>query len=157
MNAPTSVFDPSTFAQMVFTESNSTESVPIPAGEWRFTIAKVELAAWSSKDRTKAGLKLVCTLETEDPEIAQVTGRPKNSVKDEIMLDLTPEGGLDFGKGMNVRLGRLRAATNLNAPGQPFSFDMLMGREATYLIAHEPYEDRMVHRVKGVVASQHAG
>lgn len=152
MNAPTSVFDPATFASMVFTESNSTESTPIPAGEWPFTITKTEIVAWSSKDKTKAGLKLVCTLETEHPEIAQATGRPKNTAKDEIMLDLTPEGGLDFGKGMNVRLGRLRAATHLNTPGQPFSFDMLMGREATYLVVHEPYEERMVHRIKGVVA-----
>lgn len=149
-----SVFDPKTFATMTFTEANSTESVPVPAGEWNFDITKAEVTSWQSKqDPSKAGLKLSLTLTTEDPAIAAITGRPKNSVPYEMMLDLTPEGGLDFGKGMNVNLGRARAATGLNVPGQPFSFDMFIGRPVKATVKHEEYQGKLFARASAIAAA----
>lgn len=149
-----SVFDPKSFAQMTFTDSNSTVSTPIPVGEWPFTVTKSEIEAWQKKDDpSKGGLKLILTLETEDPGVTGVTGRPKNVLKYDMMLDLTPEGGLDFGKGMNVALGRAREACGLNRPGVPFGFDMFVGHTVKAMVGHETYQDKLMARCKGIAAS----
>lgn len=135
MNAPT--FDPKLFKSMTFTGSNSTESIPIPVGDHLFTITKVDITSWQSRDGASSGLKLLCTFETEDAEIAQITGRAKSQVRYEAMLDLLPGGqGLDMGKGMNVKLGRLREATGLNDASRPFAFDMLLGHTVLATIGH---------------------
>lgn len=148
----TSPFDPQTFAQMTFNESNSTESTPIPVGEWPFTITKQEITRWQKKDDPSvAGLKCTLTLETDDAAVVGVTGRPKNLLRHEMMLDLTPEGGLDFGKGMNVALGRAREACGLNKPGQPFGFDMFIGHNVKAGVKHEVYQDKLQARCTGVV------
>lgn len=146
-----SIFDPKTFESMTFQESNSTESTPCPVGEWPFTITKRAVTPWQSKqDSSKAGLKLTLSLETEDAAVTGVTGRPKNVLQYEIMLDLTPEGGLDFGKGMNVNLGRARAACGLNNPGAPFSFDMFLGHTVKAAVRHESYQERLLAKVSGI-------
>jgi hypothetical protein len=146
-----SAFDPKTFATMTFNEANSTESVPIPVGEWPFMISKVDIVEWKTKDGSKAGLKLVLNYETEDPAVTSVTGRPKNTVKHDVMLDLTDAGGLDFGKGMNVGLGRLREACGLNVPGRPFAFDQFLGHSIKVQVKHRPLDDgRLVADVGGV-------
>ena len=146
-----SVFDPKTFESMTFTESNSIESIPIPIGEWPFTFTKREVKGWQKKDDPSvAGLKLVLTAECEDAEVATVTGRAKSSLQHELMLDLTPDGMLDFGKGMNVKLGQCREACGLNAPGQSFSFDMFMGHTVKFAIKHEVYQERLLAKIVGV-------
>jgi hypothetical protein len=57
-------------------------------------------------------------------------------VPQDVMLDLTDSGQLDMAKGRNVRLGRLREALDLNAPGRPFSFAMIQGRMAKVKVGH---------------------
>jgi hypothetical protein len=52
------------------------------------------------------------------------------------MLDLTPGGGLDLGKGKNVGLGRLREAVRLNDSSKPFSFAQLPGQAARVTVSH---------------------
>lgn len=136
-----SVFDPKTFGQMTFNETNSTVSTPIPAAEWLFEIKKSDIVPWQARDGSSSGLKSVLMLETTDPAVAEATGRPKNTVKYEMMLDLTPDGGLDFGKGMNVRLGRAREACGLNKPGQPFAFDMFVGHQVKGAVSHRALDD----------------
>lgn len=146
----TSAFDPQTFAQRTFTETNSTESTPIPVGEWPFTIIKSTIDQWKSKDGSKAGLKCILMLETADGAVAGVTGRAKNALRHEIMLDLTEEGNLDFGKGMNVKLGLAREACGLNKKGAPFSFDMFVGHTVKASVRHEIYEDKPQARCGGI-------
>jgi hypothetical protein len=149
-----SIFDPQTFAQMTFTESNSTESTPVPVGEWPFTVTKSEITAWTKRDDpSKGGLKCTLIAETDDPAVAGVTGRPKNVLRYEMMLDLTPEGGLDFGKGMNVALGRAREAMGLNKPGAPFAFDMFVARPFKGTVKHEVYQDKLQARITAVAAA----
>lgn len=148
-----SVFDPKTFGQMTFTETNSTVSYPIPAAEWLFEIKKSDISAWQSKDGSSSGLKCTLMLETSDPEVALVTGRDKNSTRYEMMLDLTPEGGLDFGKGMNVKLGKAREACGLNKPGQPFAFDMFIGHTIKGKISHREYEFQLQADCKAILSA----
>lgn len=150
-----SVFDPKTFGQMTFTDTNSTTSSPIPAGEWPFTISKQEITAWAKKDDPNVnGLKCTLYLETTDAAVAEATGRPKNVARYEMMLDLTPEGGLDFGKGMNVKLGRAREACGLNKPGNPFAFDMFIGHDVKAGIKHREYQGVPQAEVTGVIAAR---
>lgn len=131
-----SVFDANTFAQLTINEANSTESIPIPAGEYPATIKEKKIETWQAKDGSSSGLKMLVFWEVEDPMVKEVTGRDKSIVRQEMMFDLTDSGMLDMGKGMNVRLGRLREATGLNRPGEAFSFDMLPGRQAVITVGH---------------------
>lgn len=132
-------FDPNTFAAMTFTDANSTESYPVPVGEWPATVDSKAIVPWAAKDGSSAGLKMNVLWAIQGiPEVTEVTGREKNIVRQELMFDLTESGMLDTGKGKNVRLGRIRAALSLNTPGEPFSFDMLVGRSAKVSVGHRP-------------------
>jgi len=145
-------FDPATFIDAVVTEANATVSTPVPVGEYLATAGEVKIESWVSKaDPTKSGLRaeVPWVIENNDA-VSQVTGRPKNTVRQSIMLDLTPEGGLDMGKGMNVQLGKLREAVGLNQPGQPFSFRMIQGRTGKVKVEHEPYNGALYAKVTGI-------
>lgn len=58
------------------------------------------------------------------------------SVRQTLWLDTTESGGLDFGKGKNVGLGRLREALGQNAPGKPWAPGMLVGGVAKVKVSH---------------------
>lgn len=150
----TSQFDPVAFAQSTFTEANSTESIPIPAGEFPGLAEKVEIVGWQSKDGSKAGLKLQIIWNIADDAVREVTGRAENKVRQDIMLDLTDTAMLDMSKGMNVRLGKLREAVGLNRPGMPFSFDQIQGQMAKLKIGHRVGDDpsEIFAEVKAVAA-----
>lgn len=151
MTPTKSIFDPKTFGQMTFEGQNDTKTIPIPVGDWPFEIKKQEIVAWQKKDDpTVGGLKCVLFLETAHETVVEATGRPKNVARYELMLDLTPEGGLDFGKGMNAKLGRAREACGLNRPGQPFAFDMFIGHQVTAQVAHSEYQGDLQANVKGI-------
>ena len=123
-------FDPSVFENQQFNDANDTTYVAIPAEEY---VGMVK----SKKFRSEKGytiLDLVWVID--DAAVKELTGMKEPTVRQSIFLDVTPSGGLDFGKGKNVKLGRLREATGLNTPGQPFSFGMLEGRPARLAIKH---------------------
>lgn len=132
-------FDPLLFKQQTFNAQNSTKATPIPAGEYTGVIVKSDIAAWQGKeDTTKSGLKWAGMIQLNDPDgaIKAITEREKNQVRYEFILDLTEEGGLDFGKNANLRLGRLQAATDVGAGGKPWSFEDFMGRELRVFVKH---------------------
>lgn len=131
-----SQFDPKTFAQMTFDQANSTKVTPVPAGDQPATLSRYEIAAWSSReDPTKNGLKMNVFFDCDSADVKEHTKRDTNIVRYEFFLD-TNEVGLDFGEGKNVKLGRLREALDLNTPGVPFTFDMMVGRRALVRVAH---------------------
>ncbi len=132
-----SVFDPNLFKQMSFNQVGSTEVVLVPATEHRATISKYELGTWETKDKSSSGGKVEWSFDIADPDgkLKDLTGRDKNAVRYEFLLDLTPEGGLDMGKGMNVRLNRMLVAAGIK-DGQPWSFDSLLGRDVIVKVAH---------------------
>jgi hypothetical protein len=68
-------------------------------------------------------------------------GRQLVNVRQGIMLDLTPDGGVDTTEGKNVPLGRLRAAVGLNDPSVEFAFNQLPGRMAKVKVSQRP-DDR---------------
>ena len=66
---------------------------------------------------------------------------------DRAFLDLTPAGSLDNSPGRNRRQKAYRDATDLNKPGDVFSWRMLQGRVVKVKIDHEMYEGLPVDRV----------
>ena len=131
-------FDPNQFLDMQVTESNDTVLRPVPIGEYVAVATSVECRPWQGKnDPTQAGIALDIKREIDNAELEAELGR-RPTVKQGIMLDMAESGGLDMGKGRNVGLGRLRAALDLNKPGQPFSFSMVTGRVAKVKVAHRP-------------------
>lgn len=133
----TSMFDPNTFLDMTTEESNSTVNTPVPIGEFIALIEDVKARPWAKKDDPSvSGMALDVIWNIDDANVKQLLERDKVVAKQGIMLDLTPEGGLDMGKGKNVALGRLREALDLNQPGRPFGFKMLVGRAGKIKITH---------------------
>jgi hypothetical protein len=85
-----------------------------------------------------------------DEELKKSLGRtPK--VRQSIMLDLTADGnGIDFGKGRNIGLGRLRTALGQNQNGQPWNFSMLGNQVARVKVKHRMVEDKIYSEVSDV-------
>lgn len=136
------MFDATSFLDQSTTESNSTATTPIPEGEYNGLIDKVEARQWTGKkDPTKSGIILSVLWIIDDQAVREELGRDKVTCKQDLMLDLTESGGLDMGKGRNVGLGKLRQATGLNNPGQPFAFSMLTGRMGKVLVKQRVDED----------------
>lgn len=147
------LFDPAMFGQMTFTASNSTEFIPFPAGDHDFIIIESKVDMWSSQEKGTSGLKLVLKVDPIDADgkIKEETQRDKNELKYEVMLDVTEDGrGLDFGKGKNVRLGRLREYCDLNRPGQDFNFSMFVGKMVRLTVKHGVYKGEPIANVDGL-------
>lgn len=149
------MFSPEQFLEAQVTEANDTKLIPIPVGEYTAIAGDVKIATWAKKDDPSvSGLKLQVVWELDSPELKEMLGRDKVTVRQDIMLDMTESGGLDMGKGKNVNLGRLREATNLNIPGQPFAFSMVSGRMAKVSVKHRVDGEDIYSEVKGVAKVQ---
>ncbi len=145
------MFNPDQFLDMQVTEANSTETTPVPEGEYVAVVDEVKCRQWQKKDDPSvAGLALDIKWSIDDANVKELLGRQTVSVTQGIMLDLTESGGLAMGKGQNVGLGRLRDAVGLNVAGQPFAFSMLTGRVAKVMVKHRVYEDKIFAEVKAV-------
>lgn len=146
-----SVFDPTAFLDSTTTDANSTTVIPIPAGPYRGYIKPGSLAMkqWQKKDDPSVcGWKLSCHITLDAPNVAEEIGRKELNVRHEIMLDTTEGGGLDFGKGKNVALGRLREALGQNVAGQPWSPRMMEGRPLALELSHRLDGEKIYEEVK---------
>lgn len=131
------MFDAQSFLDQTINEANDTTKVPCPVGEYTGIVSKVDCRQWTKKDDpTVNGVTLDVTWEIDDQGVREILGRDKVICRQGIMLDITSAGGLDSGKGKNIGLGRLREALNLNTPGVPFSFNMLVGRLGKVRVTH---------------------
>lgn len=124
----TSVFDADTFAQTDYAESNDTSLIPLDDGEYPAIAKDVKLRLVDTKDGERVVCDIVWTVDDEAQK--EKTGRDNLTVRQSVFLDRRDDGSLDFGKGKNVSLGKLREAVGLNQPGAPFNFKMIEGRPA---------------------------
>lgn len=131
-----SAFDPKSFLNVTFNESNSTVRIPVPAREHLSVITGVDIRSGNKDGKDWSFLDV--TYQLDDPAVKAELGRDKVQLTQGISLDFTPDHGLDFSKGRNVNLGRLRDAVGLNVPGQPFSFGMLVGKPVKIVVGHTP-------------------
>lgn len=136
-------FNPESLIGAQFSEGNSTELLVVPEGEYIAVSEPVTAESFASFDIKKgdrAGTKGVRVdvqwmINDESGSLKEYLGRsPK--VKQGIMLDRGPGNSLEFGKGKNVALGRLREALKQNGNGQPWGFPMLGGKVAKIKVKH---------------------
>ena len=137
------LFDVSELSEAAVNESNSTSIIPCPEGEFPAVIKKFDIRAWSKDDRS--GVMLDVHLDIDDANAREVTQRDEVIVRHSCSLDVIkgPNGKpiIDTKLGTNVDLGRLRAATNLNSPGQAFNLNMLIGQPVKVLVTHRQNPD----------------
>ncbi len=144
------MFNAQEFLDATTTAAGSTKIIPVPIGEYMGVIDKVAPRQWQSKDGTQSGIALDVIWLVEDEAVKQALGRPTVTTKQGIMLDLTPQGALDYSEGKNVGLGRLREAVGKNEEGVPFSFSMLPGLSAKIAITHRVVSEDTFSEVKSV-------
>lgn len=135
------MFNPETFLATPVSGANSTEYVPVPTGEYFAYIEEVKARPWQSKDQSQAGMALDVLWVIDSPEVAALLNRDTVKCKQGLMLDFTDAGALDMGKGRNVDLGRLREAVGQNDPSQPWSPQMLVGKQAKVKVSHRADKD----------------
>lgn len=156
MNAPSS-FDPSVFLDAQVSEP-SIKRPPLPLscevigmiGEPKVS-SGVSTKSGEPRPWTRVDLPIEIDL-TSRPELKAVVGVDKVTITDGVMLDLTPANTIDNAPGKNGKMRRYREATNLNSPGQSFSFRMLQGRSVKCKIKHETYEGENYDRIDAVAA-----
>lgn len=136
-----SIFNPEEFLDQVVEQANDTRVIPVPEGEYLAQVSDVKARTWTSRDKTSSGISLDVMFEIDDQNVKELTGREKVIVKYSPSLDLTPDNKIDFGRGKNVKLGKLREALDLNTPGVPFSFHSMKGRMAKVFVTQRPSED----------------
>lgn len=107
--------------------------IPIPVGEYNAQVEKVEPRAVTFQNK-KTGADeeralLDVTYEIFSDEAKTITGREKLTIRQSIFLDIDEATGkLDYSKGKNIGLGKLREACDLNAAGKSFSIPQLIGQ-----------------------------
>jgi hypothetical protein len=145
-------FDPATFLNTTVEGELDTKVTPCPVGEYLGISEKVDVKPWASKDGSSSGLKVIILWDIQDENVKALLGRDKILVPQDIMLDLTEEGGLDMGKGKNVGLGRVREALDMNKPGEPFAIGNMQGRMATVVVSHRTGQtaEDIFHEIKRV-------
>ena len=74
------------------------------------------------------------------------------TVKDSIMLDMNPQGGLAAEPGANRQLRNYREALDMNKPGVTFRAREMVGRMVLVKIKHEDYQGTPQERVASVAA-----
>ena len=147
------MFNPDEFLDAEVTEANDTTAFLPPVSTYDATIKSIKLRQWVSKsDPTLSGVAADIIWSIEDQELLAAAERAEVFVKQGLMLDMTPEGKLDLSKGKNVHLGRLRAALNMNIPGQPFSFNRMVGQAAKVLVKHRVDSSDIYAEVGSVAA-----
>ncbi len=120
--------------------ANATRRDPLPIGETVAQITKMEFSEGTVRkpgpNQGKPWNRLDLTLEITDAEyLASVPGTPEKVVTNlGVMLDLQ-NGTIATGPNKNIRLGRLRAATETN--GKPLA--MMDGCYIRIAIGHKPH------------------
>lgn len=141
----TSTFNPDTFMNSETQEKGSTQSTPVPEGEYVAVIKSV--AARETKNEKHL---LDIQWAVDDPAATEATGIEFPQVRQSIWLDLTPDMGLDMSKGKNIGLNRLRDALGQNVAGKAWNPKHLDGQQAKVTVKHRIDGDNVYVDVKGV-------
>lgn len=147
-----SQFDPTAFLHAQVNEVSKKRN-PLPVGEYSAILGEGKMVPWTGKkDPTKSGWKYEAPLTIEVPAEVQAEQvlPPTINQNLSIMLDISPNGGLDMAPGKNGGLRRFREALDMNKEGQPFSFASTFGRPVKVKISHEIYEGEVQERVDGL-------
>ena len=161
MEAPNMAnFDPQKFLDATVDQPSirrpplPTENPASPDGLYMAVIGEPKARPWTGRqDPTKSGVAMDIPLLIDVPGQLQDQYKIQAQVQltDSILLDLTPEGQMDNAPGKNRKLRIYRDATNLNKPGDVFSFRKLQGQPVKVRITHEQYEGDTLDKVATVL------
>lgn len=126
-----SSFNPDVFMNTEVSEANSTTVTPVPEGTFLASIKSIKPRVLTDGRPT-----LNVGYIVDSDEAREVTGMAEPMVYQTIWLDVTEQGTLDFGKGKNVQLGRLRDAVQQNQSGKPWAPGMLVGAVLQVKVTH---------------------
>jgi len=131
------LFDPQAFLDQATTDAGSTESTPIPAGEYLAIIKDVKPRQWAKKDDPSiTGVAFDIAYLIEDDNLKTLLERKEVKITQGIMMDMTEDGRIDYGKGKNITWNRLRDSANMNQPGRPFAPSHLLGQFVKIMVGH---------------------
>lgn len=147
-----STFDVDAFMSTQTTAKASTERLRVPIGEWKAQIFDMKVDSFDITKGDRKGDKLhKLTLiwksadpdwlkayqdDNEDPALDDA----RLMVRQQIILDFTEEGALDFSKGHNIKLAYLREAVGQN-DGSPWAPGMLKNQTAFIEVVNVPNEN----------------
>lgn len=143
-------FDPDTFMQQNVDAPLSTEYELCPQGEYPAMIGDFTRDAFRSHDfeykkgpnAGQPGTMTVfsCPFVINDDSVRQALERDTVTVFQDVVLDIGDDGGLDFGKGKNVPLGRIREAVGQNGNG-PWQVASLRGAGPVMVkVSHDTFK-----------------
>ena len=122
---------------------------PIEEGDYLATVGEVKPNSGEKDGR--AWVQMILPLQVDVPPDQQAkVGADKITLSDRVFLDVTEQGTLDISVGKNRGMRQYRDATDLNKPGDTFSWRMLQGRMVKVKIKHELYEGEVQERIAGV-------
>ena len=117
---------------------------PIPQGVYTAIIKDIKLEE-RQHEKINEGtpfVELGLTYLIDDENVRSELERDEVTIGDNCILDVTTDesgvDSLDFGKGKNVRLNRLRDAVNQNEPGVAWRLEHLKGKMLKIQVTHTP-------------------
>lgn len=153
-------FDPNAFLDMPIDEAFE-KRPPLPVQDYPAVIADLVPRQWTSQTKTnpdgtpKSGIAYDVSLKIQIPlDVREQLGikNEELTLKDSIMLDMNPQGGLATEPGANRQLRNYREALDMNRPGVTFRPREMIGRMLLVKIKHEDYQGQPQERVASVAA-----
>jgi len=150
-----SAFDAENFFDSnVTNEVGSTVLNPVPANTYKAIIEKVSARPWSNEQKGTSGITVDVSYAIVDDNkaIEEVVGRPPK-VTQGYFADLIPNTmQMDYSKGKNVSLMRVREAVGQNVAGQNWNPKMMEGQALQIVVVLDPQKNSDVtyNRVKSV-------
>lgn len=136
------MFNAETFLVQTVDKAMSTSLDPINEGEYKAVSQPITKESFNSYDISKGdragqkGYSLNIGWKIDDARAGEQNGR---IAYQRHYLDVTADGaGLDFGKGKNVSLGKLREVLGQNKDGMPWQPTMLGSQVALISVKQDP-------------------
>lgn len=140
MSMTDSTFNPETFLQTQYTEATDTKRIPVPAADYMGQINDVRPKRVTRQDGTTAiVMEIIWNVLGEAAQKATNLEMP--TARQSIWLDLNTAGNIDMRPGLNIALGKLRDACNVNDSGKAWSPMMLKNMSAYIRVENEPDKD----------------
>ena len=121
----------------------ATKFTPVDEGEYPAFIqpGSIKIEEVPFRDG-RTGKRFNATWEINDPAVAEKLGMEKPTVRQQFLLDLTPEGELAGGVNKNIRLGKLLLLAGID-PNRPegWSYQNLEGVSGKIRVKHRPDKD----------------
>jgi len=135
--AEDSTFNAEQFVGIATDQAGETKFYPVPVGEYLAQIDKVEARGGIDKNGNPWRALDISWAILDDGVKAELQ-MEKPTARQNIFVNVTPQGGLDWGRNKNIALGRLREAVGQNRPGRAWSPTHLMGQMAKVNVIHVP-------------------